>query len=135
MAFFTWSDSYSVNIQEIDEQHKKLIALLNKLFEAMSIGKGREVVGPVLKEVIDYTVYHFGTEERLFQLYGYPKSASHKKAHDELTRQAKELKQSVDAGKKLVTVEVMNFLKEWLYNHILEEDKQYTSFLNNKGVK
>ncbi len=135
MAFFAWSNSYSVNIKEIDEQHKKLISLLNNLFEAMSIGKGREVVGAVLNEVVEYTVYHFGTEERLFRQYGYPEITAHKMAHDDLTKQAKDLKKDVDAGKKLVTVEVMNFLKQWLYNHILEEDKRYTSFLNSKGVR
>jgi hemerythrin len=64
MAFMEWNNSFSVNVAEIDNQHKHLIDLINKLFEAMSVGKGSEVMGTVLKDLINYTVSHFAMEEK-----------------------------------------------------------------------
>jgi hemerythrin len=135
MAFMNWSDTFAVNIAEVDAQHKKLLSLLNELFDAMKVGKGREVVGKVLTDLIDYTVYHFGTEEKLFKRYNYPDYLPHKKEHDELTKKAVALKTDFDQGKQVVTIEVMNFLKDWLNVHILQVDKKFGPFLNSKGVK
>ncbi len=135
MAFMTWTDKFAVNIAEVDTQHKKLLSLINELFDAMKVGKGRDVVGQVLKELIDYTVYHFGTEEKLFKQYAYPDYFVHKKEHDDLTKKAVALKAEFDSGKPAITIEVMNFLKDWLNIHILQEDKKFGPFLNSKGVK
>jgi len=134
MALLVWTNSMSVNIKEIDEQHKRLVDLINQLHDAMKSGKGQEALGKILSELADYTVYHFGTEEKLFKQYGYPEYARHKKAHDDLTKQVMEIKKSFDAGSSVVTVEVMNFLKDWLTKHILDADKKYTPYLNSKGV-
>ncbi len=130
-----WDEKFSVKIGEIDSQHKKLFALINDLFDAMSAARGKDVLGTVLSELIEYTVYHFGTEERIFQQYGYPERINHKRAHDDLTGKVKELKTAFEGGNRMISIEVMNFLKDWLNVHILQEDKQYVPFLNSKGVK
>ena len=135
MAFMNWSDNFAVNIKEVDNQHRKLLGLVNQLFDAMSVGKGKDVLGTVLTELINYTVYHFSTEERLFKQYGYPEFEKHKKEHDDLTRQATELKEAFDSGNKLITIDVMNFLRDWLNVHILQEDRKFGPFLNKKGVE
>lgn len=135
MSFMNWKDDFATNIWEVDNQHKKLLALLNRLFDAMSVGKGKDALGSILKELIDYTVYHFGTEERLFKEHGYPEYAAHKKEHDDLTKKAVELKTAFDSGKQLITIDVMNFLKDWLNVHILQEDKKFGPYLASKGVK
>lgn len=134
MGFIKWNSNYSVNISEVDEQHKKLIGLVNDMYDAMSVGKGREVLGPVLTELVNYTVYHFATEERLFQQYGYPDYERHKKIHDDLTARTKKLKETFDTGNKTITIDVMLFLSDWLNVHILNEDKKYGPFLNSKGI-
>jgi hemerythrin len=134
MGFIKWNAGYSVKIAEIDEQHKKLIGLVNDMYDAMSVGKGRDILAQVLAEVIDYTEYHFNTEERLFEQYDYPERARHKNIHDELTTKARKLKETHDQGNQLITIDVMLFLSDWLNVHILEEDKKYSSFLNSKGV-
>ncbi len=135
MAFMPWKDDFAVNILEVDTQHKKLLELLNRLFDAMKVGKGKDVLGGILKELIDYTVYHFGTEERMFKQFGYPEFVKHKKEHDDLTKKAVELKQAFDSGQQTITVEAMNFLKNWLNVHILQEDKKFAPYLKSKGVK
>jgi len=134
MALITWSENFSVNITEIDSQHKKLIALINELHEAMKVAKGKDVMGHILSELVNYTVYHFGTEEKLFQKYGYPEIVNHKKQHDDLTRQVMDTADKFNKGGNIITVEVMTFLKDWLQSHILRVDKRYAPFLNSKGV-
>jgi len=134
MSFIQWKDAYSVKIEEIDEQHKKLIKLITQLADAMSVGKGRDVLGRVLTELVNYTVYHFQTEERFFRQYDYPEYEKHKQIHDALTEKAKELKTEFEQGNKLISVNVMHFLSDWLNTHILEEDKKFGPFLNSKGM-
>jgi len=134
MALITWNENFSINITEIDSQHKKLIELINELHEAMKVAKGKDVMGNILSELVNYTVYHFGTEEKLFQKHGYPEYATHKKRHDDLTKQVKDTADKFNKGGNIITVEVMSFLKDWLQNHILTVDKRYAPFLSSKGV-
>ncbi len=134
MAFIDWTDQLSVHIRRIDDQHKKLISIVNTLFDAMSQGKAKEVMGKVLNELIQYTRTHFQTEERLMQQYGYPDLAAHKKEHDELTRTVLDLQDKYNKGAIMLSVETSNFLKAWLTQHIMGTDKKYGPFLNEKGV-
>lgn len=133
--FIQWSASYSVNIRQIDDQHRQLMKFINDMHRAMQTGKSREIVGGILKELLDYTVAHFKVEEDLFQQYGYSEYREHKGIHDNLIKSALELKVKFEKGEEFVNIEVMNFLKNWLNNHIMRVDKKYGPFLNSKGVK
>jgi hemerythrin len=135
MPLITWTEKYSVNIAEIDEQHKKLINMLCQLGEAMSQGKGSDVLGTILAELIDYTGYHFSAEERLFDLHGYPDSAQHKQEHAYLTGIVKKYQEDFANGNWMLTIDVLKLLTTWLNDHILGSDKKYAPFLNGKGVK
>lgn len=134
MDLITWNEALSVNIKEINDQHKKLINMINDLNSAMGSGKGKEIMGNVLTGLVDYTKNHFATEEGLMQKYLYPGYLTHKAEHDKLTQQVLDIVTKFKEGKSIVTVEVMNFLKNWLSNHIQAVDKKYTSHLNAKGV-
>jgi len=135
MALITWTDALSVNIKEIDTQHQRLFELMNKLHEAMKIGKGNDVLGGILGDLVKYTVVHFSNEESYLKRYDYPEYVQHKKIHDDLTQKAKALKASFDQGKQTISIDVLTFLKDWLNNHILKTDKRYSTFLNGKGLK
>ena len=91
-------------------------------------------MGKILGSLIDYTKYHFGTEEKLMQAHSYQSYIIHKKAHDDLTRHAIDLQKKFEGGNLIITIEVMNFLKDWVSRHILSTDKQYAPFFNCKGV-
>jgi hemerythrin len=134
MDLIAWNDGFSVNIKEIDEQHKKLIKLINDLNSAMGSGKGKDVLGSVLTGLVEYTKIHFAAEEGLMQKHQYPAYQSHKILHDALTKQVVDVTNKFQEGKSIVTIEVMNFLKDWLTNHIQNTDKKYTAHLNGKGV-
>lgn len=134
MSLIEWEPVLSVNVKSIDDQHKKLISMVNQLHDAMKSGKAKEIMGGILSELIDYTDKHFKHEEAYFEKHNYPGFLRHKKEHDDLRKTATDLKKKFDSGETLITVEVLYFLKDWLSKHILGSDKEYTPFLNAKGV-
>jgi hemerythrin len=126
---FPWRDSYSVRIPQIDEQHKKLVAIINELHVAMMQRKGKEVLGKVMDELVEYTETHFTYEVAMLRQKGYTGAAAHELEHKKLAGQVKDLRDRVMGGKALVTVEVMQFLKDWLANHVMSADQAYSKAL------
>jgi hemerythrin len=135
MALFTWTNKFSVNIKIIDEQHQKLIELINTLHDQMKKGITDDILKEILNGLVSYTKTHFATEEVLFDKYNYPDAKAHKEEHAILIRQVGAIKKEFDEGRKLLTIDLMIFLKEWLTSHILISDKNYTRFLNNQGIR
>ncbi len=135
MAFIEWSEALSVKVSEIDRQHKMLIKMINDLSDAMKQGKGKESLGRILNGLIAYTTTHFKNEEDYFQQYGYPEAASHKREHAAFVKKVSEFKTGFEKGKLSVTIETMNFLRDWLQKHIMGTDQKYSEFFNEKGLK
>lgn len=133
--FIDWSDSLSVGIEEIDEQHKVLVNLVNQMHEAIHKRQGSKVVQDILAELIEYTRIHFAVEESLMRILNYPGYEEHHAQHAELVDHAIELQQKVESGKTAIGFELMHFLKTWLTRHILEEDMQYSGFFLAAGAK
>ena len=129
-----WSDRFSTGVTEMDNQHKVLIDFVNKLDSAMKTGKGKQVVGDILDGLIAYTGNHFKAEEELLTTHGYGDYPQQKAEHEKLVGQALEIQKDFHGGKPVNTIELMDFLKDWLTNHIQKMDKQYGPFLNSKGV-
>jgi hemerythrin len=125
LDMFEWKDAYSVHINSVDSQHKNLFRLADELYDAMLAGKGKAAVGAVLQRLLDYTRVHFAHEERLMQECGYPDYAAHKAEHDALTREVQRLQAEYTAGRITMTVQVMQFLKNWLEKHIANSDLKY----------
>jgi len=135
MALVTWSEKLSVGVRSIDDQHKKLVTLLNQLHDGMMAGRGKEALGPVLKGLIDYTATHFKYEEDLFARTGYAERAAHQKEHADLVRRVLEVQKTYhEKGPSVLTIQVMNFLKDWLTAHIQGSDMKYGAHLQSKGV-
>ncbi|MHB9134275.1 MAG: bacteriohemerythrin [Armatimonadota bacterium] len=135
MALFTWSTEYSVKVIEIDLQHENLFAMINELHDSMRAGNGKELLEVVLQDLVTYTKTHFAAEERFMKLYQYPGYPQHKAAHDAFVTQALDLQQKFTAGKTMITIEVMNVLKDWLVTHIKGVDQQLGPYLVSKGVR
>lgn len=133
-GLFTWDNSFSVNIGVIDMQHKKLVSMVNELQQAMVEGSGKGKLGIILSNLVGYTRGHFRTEERLMQTHAYPDFLAHKSEHDHLTETVMDIQCRFRSNETGLTIEVMEFLKDWLRNHILGSDKKYSPFLNAKGV-
>jgi len=135
MALISWSNMLSTGISEQDNQHKKLIDLINQLNDAMQAGHGADVLGKVLNELVNYTVYHFGYEEKLMAQHKYEDTPAHKAEHAKFVQTAGDLKKKFDSGNAVITVEIMNFLRDWLTSHIMKTDKKLGQALNKLGVK
>ncbi len=134
MALINWNDSLSVNVKEIDLQHKKLVDMINELNEAMRIGKGKEALGKIINGLISYTATHFKNEEQYFEKLRYPDAANHKKEHIAFVKKVTDFKDGFEKNNLAVTMEVMSFLSDWLKNHIKGTDKKYSKFFNEKGL-
>ncbi len=139
MAKIQWQKIYSVNIPEIDEQHKKLVSMINQLEDSLAAGKGiiNKEIGIVLAQLVDYTQSHFKDEERLQEEMKFSKRVKHKQQHEELVQQIKAILINLKNGKPINAYEMMNFLRDWLVNHILEEDHkmiaEYKQFIQTHG--
>ena len=130
MAFITWKKEFEVGYTKVDDQHQELVKIINRLADAMSTGKGKDELGKVLHFLAEYTVTHFKTEEDLMLANAYPEFPIHKKIHEDLVAQVTELVGKFDSGKPVLTVQVLNFLQDWLIKHMQGEDKKLAGFLN-----
>lgn len=130
MAYLEWEDKYKVHHEEVDRQHQHLFDLLNRLYDSVMEGSERGTLGEILNDLIEYTVYHFQIEEDLFKTIHYPKSEEHKQIHDDLTQTAVELQEKFSEGSATISFETLDFLRDWLTRHTLEEDQEWGRFIN-----
>ena len=133
MPLIIWNDSFSVRVKEMDNQHKTLVDLINKLHDAMKVGKGKEMIGDISASLTDYTRKHFAAEEALMKANNYAGYEEQKKAHVHLVSQIVDIQKKYEAG-TVLSQEVITFLKNWLMNHIQGMDQKYGPYLNSKGV-
>lgn len=137
MATITWNQDYSVGVNELDEQHKKLIAIINRLFSLYEEKKFSQTdVNPIFEELTDYADQHFSTEEHYFNLYNYDKKDQHIAIHDTYRKKIGELKESYNQENSEKTLfDINNFLNDWWIWHINNTDKEYTAYFNANGLK
>jgi hemerythrin len=126
-----WTEELSVN-DEIDVQHRNLFDIVNELHASITAGAERTALAHVFNELIDYTIYHFRTEESLFAELSYPDAPAHKKEHDDLTAQALTLQSQFVEGDLVISFELLDFLYDWLMNHTSDSDLKFKRFLDGK---
>ena len=119
----------SVGVDEIDDDHRKLVSLFNMLNHSITEGDDPDYLEAILKELISCTAWHFSHEERLMLKYGYEGIAEHKTEHQELIQSARELQQKILQAGKLVANEDIEFLERWLTEHILTADMRLGAYL------
>lgn len=130
-----WDDTLSVGIEEIDQQHKILVKLVNQMHNAIEQKEASSVVKPILDKLIQYTIIHFAVEESLMRIFHYPGYEEHKEHHEELTREVIDLHRKVRTGEAHINFQLMHFLQGWLTHHILQEDMEYSDFFLERGIQ
>ena len=127
-------NEYSVGIGSIDAQHQNLFAIARELYAAMSAGQGKVSLSRLLDRLVQYTAVHFAHEERLMRLNDYPDFQAHKAQHDALTKQVLAFQADFEGGRVSMTVQLLQFLKDWLEKHIKVSDFAYAPCLKQKAV-
>jgi hemerythrin-like metal-binding protein len=126
-----WHESHSVGVPSIDEQHKRLVALTNRLFLAIMNEAGETVLESVLNDLADYAVYHFTHEEELLRRHGYPEEllAEHRTEHKDLTDRVHEYIARYREAPSNLDLSVYVFLRDWTTEHMSRSDSKYSEFL------
>lgn len=132
---FRWTEQYSVHIDELDRQHQWLFATINELNEALSSGQGAAVTHSVLQKLVQYALTHFAAEEKLMEQHSFPGLQRHKTEHHKFAEDLAKFEADFDNKKSGVPVALLFFLDHWLKHHILTTDKEYSSYLNEHGVR
>lgn len=135
MKRIEWNRNFEVKVASIDEQHKKLVAMINSLVDATPEERKSEAAHKVLWDLVDYVKVHFAYEEKLMHTHNYPGIEAHKAMHKELVKKALELSKRIKSGAVTVGEELLIFLTNWLTAHIEGVDKRLGEFLESKGVK
>lgn len=129
-----WSSNLCVGVKSIDAQHKKLVGMINDLHEAMKEKTSRTVMVDIVGRLKDYVVTHFKHEEHIFDAHGYPEAEAHKLIHNQFVERILDFEEGLQGGQATLSLEVLQFLKDWLVDHIMGTDKEYVPFMKEHNV-
>ena len=132
--YVEWKEEYSVGIKSIDRQHMKLISLINNLQTAVDYSAGAEFEREALDELVDYTKNHFSYEEHLMEENGYPDFTTHRAEHELMIGRVEATLREYQRDQDKAMQDAVDYLREWLINHICGTDKKYSQFLIDRGV-
>lgn len=134
MKVINWRDEFSVGVEEMDKQHQKLLAMINRLIEEQRTLTDQKTIAELLESMVDYAQEHFRAEEYLMAEYDYDRKALQEKQHKEFVDRTLSFMSASDVGPNILSVALLDFLSSWLINHILTEDMQYKEFFRSKGL-
>ncbi len=139
-----WNDDYNLGIQEIDDQHKQLFGMINRLCVALAedgnprtfMGKGVQdnITEEILGEMTEYASTHFFVEEKYFQKFQYEKTQEHMAQHELFRLKVDSLKTELANGKESVALETLAYLSNWFVEHILHFDREYVECFHKHGL-
>ena len=131
----TWTEKYATGVKLIDNQHKELVNLTNKLYHACLITNGEEAFKDTMSSMVDYVRFHFNAELELLERINYPNIAEHKKEHEVLTKSILNAVRDYTDGKKFVPNLFVRTLKDWIFGHIAFSDKLYAAYIADQKKK
>jgi hemerythrin len=134
MSLLIWNESLTVNVRELDEQHKGLVDMLNQLHTAVEANRGKTAVEPLMAGLMQYAATHFADEERFMLSFHFTGYAAHKLEHEEFTRRVLDLRERLECGRAIPPEHVMSFLIEWLVRHILGSDKKFAHAYERRNL-
>ncbi|MGI5173756.1 bacteriohemerythrin [Treponema sp. OMZ 840] len=131
---FQWTDDLSIGFEEIDLHHKKLLLILNKFKDILMLGEAeyKIQIGKIIKNLSDYTEYHFAEEEKFMKIYDYPGYEAHREIHTSFINKLKTHLPILLSGNLQKGAEFSNFLGDWLLDHIAVADHQWADYIHSK---
>lgn len=134
MEIINWKNAFSVGVKEMDEQHKKLLGMINRLIEEQHTLTDPKTIANLLTEMTDYAQVHFRAEEFLMAEYGYEQLSAQEKQHQAFIDKTISFYSAADMGPNVLSVALLDYLGTWLVEHILHEDMKYKDFFRSKGL-
>ncbi len=138
MALIDWNDSLKLGIAVVDRQHERLVGIINRLHEATLEGRGTDVIGEIIDELIIYTATHFSMEERYFAQFEYPDAEEHKREHDALIEKvsifARDFEKALRSSRPAQAAELLQFLQIWWRYHMMETDSKFVDLFKKRGL-
>ena len=120
-----WTSSMNTGIDLVDTQHRRLVDIVNGIYEALVKGKTIRELGPSFKELISYTKTHFSDEQKMMRDFKWGSYSKHESMHKDLTKQVVDFVAELEKGKQIKSDDLILFLKDWLIKHIMSEDKKF----------
>jgi hemerythrin len=134
MPLLEWSEELSCNVKEIDDQHRRLVGMINELHQAMLQGQTQAVLAGTISKLEDYAIYHFATEERYMALYHYPGAQAHIAEHGVFMLKVADFQKKYEATEFGLSIQIFKYLSAWLRDHIMVSDKAFGPFFNANGL-
>ena len=139
MSLIEWNDSLKLGIAVVDRQHERLVGIINRLHEATLDGRGADVIGEILDELIIYTATHFSMEEKYFAQFEYADAEEHKREHDALIEKvsafANDFERALGSSRSDLARELLQFLQIWWRYHMMETDSKFVALFKERGLK
>lgn len=135
MVLFEWGPEFCVGVREIDEQHRRIVELINELHDAMLAGKAESMLERVFAETISYATTHLAWEEELMRRHAYPDLPAQELDHARFKERVRSLQARFAAGEERLSLTAVMFLVDWLAEHIQGLDAKLGKFLNEKGIR
>lgn len=130
-----WNEVYSVGVEEIDNQHKKMFAVINELLEAIETNSSEEHLGNIIESLVQYKMFHFATEEKYFTEFNYEGAQEHINKHQDFNKRLKELEGKFPKYTIEFAYALVDFLEDWLIDHLMVMDQKYKKCFHEHGLK
>jgi methyl-accepting chemotaxis protein len=130
-----WDKKYHIGLPTIDNQHKRLVEIINELYYGFGTKDNSKLIKRIIKQLADYTEYHFGEEEKYFTQTDYPDIKEHLSQHRKFVKKIKTFAKEVEDGDFTTSFDIIDFLKKWLLEHISKSDRKYVPHLTKHGIR
>jgi len=130
-----WDEKYSVGVKEIDDQHKRFIEIMNSLYSVAYAGESKNGLEEIFLNIMNYRDNHFATEEKYFDLYQYENAVEHKSEHQKLRDEVEKFYKQYKEDGVDVAADLMDFLENWLVDHLENQDQKYVECFKKNGLK
>lgn len=130
-----WEDKYSVGVKLIDDQHKKMFETINDLIDVLSGLPTKEQVDHIVESLVEYKKFHFATEENYFDEFGFEGAAEHRRKHSEFNIKLDQLIADSNGDSIVLAFSLVDFLEDWLLDHLMTEDQKYVEYFAKHGLK
>lgn len=130
-----WEEKYSVGVSVIDSQHQMMFGIINELIEAIDTRTNEERLDKIIASIVQYKDLHFQTEEKYFKEFNYPEAPAHIAEHEGFKKKIAELKEKCSADKNEFAFQLVDFLEDWLIDHLMNVDQKYKACFTAHGLK